>query len=188
MSAIDLTTGYNVFYQAQSNSDDRTYIFEEVYRFIESFNPKEILINTSKLIGHIMTIDQLLLKFNFNNRIYHIKHDEVDPIFFKISFQNELLSKVFTNTGLLSPIEYINMEQKIYALLSFIILLEFSYEHNEKILVGIHKPKFIENDKYMQLINNALINLNIISNSTNKISSVVNLWSQVLEMPTHQYI
>ena len=40
LSSMDLTTGKNIIYELYSNKDDEKVIFEEVYRFIESFNQK----------------------------------------------------------------------------------------------------------------------------------------------------
>ena len=46
---------------------------------------------------------------------------------FNVNYQNTFLKKIFVHHGILTPIEYIDLEKKIYALISYIILLEFSY-------------------------------------------------------------
>ncbi|MEI6513623.1 MAG: hypothetical protein WCO51_10165, partial [bacterium] len=66
---------------------------------------------------------------------------------FKISYQNTIFNKVFKNVGILSVIEFLDLENKPLSIVSFCYLLQFCYEHNEKILEGIEKPVFLENTK-----------------------------------------
>ena len=58
----------------------------------------------------------------------------MDKTFTKITYQNEFLGKIYKKCGILSPIEYIDMEKLLYARLSFIILLDFAYKHNENLI------------------------------------------------------
>jgi len=91
----------------------------------------------------------------------------VDEKYLKVAYQNTVLKKVYTNTGLLSPIEYLDLETKPVSIISFIYNIQFIYEHNEKIIRGLEKPIFIENKKSLSLINNCIENLDIVS-KTNK--------------------
>jgi len=72
------------------------------------------------------------------------------------------LKKIFQKTGLLTPIEYINIEKNQYALISYIILLQFSYEHNERIIEKISVPVHWMYDDHLILYNNAIYQLNIV--------------------------
>ena len=107
-------------------------------------------------------------------------HDKINTIvnenFFKLAYQNTVFQKIFKNPGMLSIIEYLNLENRPSSSSCFCYLLQFCYEHNEKILEGLEVPIFLENTKYLLLINNAIENLNIISKETkNKTSSILNL-------------
>ena len=73
-------------------------------------------------------------------------------------------SKVFKNTGLLSGVEYIDLEFEEESLLSYIYLLEFINEHQINILENINKPIIKEDNKYLILSNNSARQLNIINN------------------------
>ena len=132
LSSIDLSTGYNVVYENNIIHYEKLAFLEEIYRFVESYNPKEVIINyTAENLKKLKLND--IRKINNMDRIYHY-NDCIEKKFFDINYQNSFLDKVFKNNGFLSPIEYVNLEKKQYALISYLILLQFSYEHNEHII------------------------------------------------------
>ena len=67
---------------------------------------------------------------------------------------------------MLSIIEYLDLEKFPFALVSYIILLDFAYNHNENIINKINKPVICENEKYLILTNNTINQLNVINNSS----------------------
>lgn len=173
ISVIDLTTGKNTVYQTNYQDADKQVIYEDAYRFIESFNPKEIIVNTR---GYNGTEDNLIKKINLINRICHIKINDVASTIYKISYQNEFLKRIFRdcNNSFLSPIEYLNLEKKNYALISYILLLEFAYDHNKKIVHNLETPDIWMCNKYLTLNHNSIYQLDIIncSQSDNKFGNV----------------
>jgi DNA mismatch repair protein MutS len=164
LSSIELSTGYNVVYESSSVYYEKVAFLEEIYRFIESYNPKEIIVNYSNLKK--IKLDEIHRKINSINRIIHFQ-DNIDSKYLNLNYQNSFLKKIFSHTGLLSPIEYIDLEQKSYALISYIILLQFSYEHNEKVIEKIQKPIHWEYNDHLILYNNAIYQLNIIHSGVN---------------------
>lgn len=160
LSTIDLSTGHNIVYQDNKIYYEKNAFFEEIYRFIESFNPKEIIITINNL--NKIKIEDIRLKINSINKIVHIE-EQIDKKFLNLHFQNTFLDKIFSNHGLLSPIEYIDLEKKNYALISYLILLQFSYEHNERIIEKIKLPSHWEYNDHLILYNNAIYQLNIVS-------------------------
>jgi DNA mismatch repair protein MutS len=175
---VDVST--NECFITETTDSDSQINLDDTLKNILNTNPNEIVFftdfQTKSSEKHIEMINQFIANMYLFNFCIHDKTKiMINENFFKLSYQTTVLNKVYPNTGLLNVIEFLDLEMKQDAIICFVYLLQFAYEHNEKILIGIHKPKFIENDKYMQLINNALINLNIISNSTNKTSSVINL-------------
>lgn len=165
ISTIDLSTGYNTVYENSIIYYEKNAFFEEIYRFIESYNPKEVIITYLNL--NKIKIDELRTKINSINRVIH--YQDIDKNILNINFQNTFLKKIFPNCGIFTPIEYINMETKNYALISYIIILQFSYEHNEKIIEKINIPKYWAYNKHLILYNNANYQLNIIP--TNNLDS-----------------
>jgi len=168
ISSIDLSTGINTIYEGKELYYEKNAFFEEIYRFIESFNPKEIIVNFKNL--HKIKLDELRMKINNIQRVVHYQTD-IESKFFNLHYQNQFLKKIFMNSGILTPIEYIDMEKKNSALISYLILLQFSYEHNERIIDKIQKPIHWEYDDHLILYNNAIYQLNIISLSGHQIGS-----------------
>ena len=182
LCSIDLSTGISIVYENSLLFYEKYAFLEEIYRFIESNNPKEVIIHHNNL-KHI-SINDIRSKLNNQQRLFHY-HESPDNKFFNINYQNQFLQKIFLNNGTLSPIEYINMEKRNYALISFLLLLQFSYEHNERIIDKIQIPQNWIYDEHMILYNNAIYQLNIIpipglenngfSGSRNKIRSVFDI-------------
>jgi DNA mismatch repair protein MutS len=172
LSSIDLSTGYNVVYENNIIHYEKLAFLEEIYRFVESYNPKEVIINYNAENLKKLKLNDIR-KINNMDRIYHY-NDCLEKKIFDINYQNSFLDKVFKNNGFLSPIEYINLEKKQYALISYLILLQFSYEHNEHIIDKIKIPQNWEYNDHLILYNNAIYQLNIVSLNENdsKINSL----------------
>jgi DNA mismatch repair protein MutS len=160
LCAIDLTTGGNTVYELYSCKNDEKVIFEEVYRFVESFSPKEILIIPYNM--KTLTKEVIISYINTNERKIHYI-DNIDGNMAKITYQNEFLNRVFPDVKVISPIEYLNLEQMPNVIISYIQLLQFSYEHDNKIIDKIEKPDLWDKQKHMVLYNNTIYQLNIIS-------------------------
>lgn len=169
LSVIDLSTGKSQITQIKDTAKNLFRIYEDCYRFMECFNPIETVIyNPSPLE---CKTDELVYYLETNHRIIH-KYDELPDKVNLVSYQNEFLTTIFPNTGLLSVIEFLDLEFKPEALMSFILLLRFAYEHDTKIVQKINKPDFWEGETHLVLNNNAIYQLNVFSNQVgNGISS-----------------
>lgn len=170
LSCIDLTTGECCVLETYSIVDDEKYALDETYRFILSCNPKEVII-TRKMIDNVsMKKEQLISYFELDNKNVHY-NTIINKNFIKQSYQNEFLGKIYKNTGMMSPIEYIDMEKMQYSRMSLIILFDFAYKHNEAFINYLDKPKIFENSKHLILGNNAIHQLNILENNSVDASS-----------------
>ena len=159
LAAIDLTTGKNIVYELYSTKDDDKVVFEEMYRFIESFSPKEILIIPYNLTT--LTKDKIMLHINTISRKFHYL-DKIESNYSKITYQNEFLHRVFTDIKMLSPIEYLNLEKTPSTTISYIYLLQFAYEHDNKVIEKIETPQIWNQQSHMILYNNSIYQLNVI--------------------------
>ena len=160
MSAMELSTGHCYVHEATSSNNDTKFSADEAIRFINSLNPTEIIIYYQKSKNNPNYFNKLLPYLELDNKNYNIKHD-MDKKYEKIAYQNELLNKIYKNCGPISPIEYLNLERYNYARISFVILLDFAYEHNEKIINNLYKPLLYIDNTRMILGNNANYQLNI---------------------------
>ena len=94
--------------------------------------------------------------------------------YFKLSYQNAFLKQIFPNTGLLSVIEYLDLEQKNFATICYLFLLNFAYEHSENIVKKISKPELWEQSQYLSLTNNTINQLNLVSHNSININTKFN--------------
>ena len=159
ISCIDLSTGNNNIYEHQNIYYEKSAFLEEIYRFIETYNPIEILVYCQCL--EKLKISEIRNKLYFPNRIIHYL-DSIQSKFFNIDYQNQFLKKIFPEHGILSPIEYLDMTQKTNVIISYLILLDYAYEHNERIIEKIKVPKNWEYEQHLILYNNSIYQLNIV--------------------------
>ena len=68
---------------------------------------------------------------------------------------------------MLDPIQNIHCETKSEAVLSYIILLEYAHQHRKNVKMNIELPEELENITYLNLTNNSIRQINVISNSNN---------------------
>lgn len=75
---------------------------------------------------------------------------------------------MFPDTGLLTPIEYLDLENINFGRLSFIILLNYAYDHSHNIINNISKPELFVELNYLNLGNNAIFQLNLLTFDNNE--------------------
>lgn len=157
LSVIDLSTGINHIHEIVSKNYD---IFEEMYRFIESHNPSEIIIHTRDLETY--TKDEIVNRINMNDKLYYYNFYNDQSSYFKLNYQQEFLKKIFPNTGMINVVQYLDLQYRLYALNSYILLLQFAYEHESNIVNKIRVPIIYDENKNLNLYNNALYQLDVV--------------------------
>ena len=162
MSVIDLSTGECSVYEAYSFNHDDKYALDEAVRFINSYSPKEIIISRNeKANKKKMSKDELLTYLELESKKVHYC-DKIPAHLIKTSYINEYLSKIYKDTGLLSTLEYLDLERYGYATVSFMIVLDFAHQHDENIIHNMYKPSIFQNNKHLILGNNAICQLNVL--------------------------
>ena len=178
LSYIDINTNESFIYE--TSEYDTILNLEDIYKTILNNKPSEILIftdtKTKTNLDFMKKLEQFVIQLPINcihNKLNSIINDD----YFKLSYQTTLLKKVFKNIGILSVIEFLELEKYPWSIVCFCYLIQFIYEHNENMIYGINKPKFLDNIKYLSLINNVVENLNIISRekTSSKNSCILNL-------------
>jgi len=163
LSSIDLSTGKSTIYEVCSSKDDINYALDEAYRFILSTNPREVIFyyksNKSdtlaeKIIEYLEIPENIL----FNK-------GEPSASSLKIAYKNEVLGKAYKDLPN-SPLEDLELGMLPYASSSFVYLILYAYEHDEKIINNIDIPKHFLNNKYLVLGNDAVRQLNILENES----------------------
>ena len=86
-----------------------------------------------------------------------------EPEFTQISYQNNLLQKVFNFTSINNS-KYPNLEMKNEVLLSYIYLLNFVYQHKSNLIENIDKPQLNDRNNYLILSADSVRQLNVFNN------------------------
>lgn len=174
ISIVDVSTGESTVYQTNSNPDDFKFALDEIFRFIQTFSPTEIILHTVNVsidyeeILNYLEISHLNIHYNtYSNETYMLQN----------KFKEAIVKKIFPNTGMITPIEYINMEKMEWALCSFIYLVQFCYEHNENIILKLEKPKIWETQNHLVLSHDTINQLNVIPDKNRiNVKGIQSLW------------
>ena len=164
-SWIDVNTNKNYIYEVPYVIQDTLMCLEDINRIILANKPKEIIVFTDFACRKVKGLN--LVNTFIKNLDIPCVHNRLDSTlnenFLKVGYQNTVLKKVYPNTGMLSPIEYLDLETRPISIIAFIYNIQFIYDHNENIIGGLDKPIFVEKKKTLSLINNCIENLDIIS-------------------------
>jgi len=142
--------------------------------------------HTSKLLRTLHTPKEILFigEEKLDIALNAIKHNIVpDKVFFRPSYQNEFLSKIFSTqrTGQLSPIEYLNLEKYQSIVVSLIVALNFADEHDPSIIKKISKPKIhLDADSQLYMSHKTMSQLNVVSErSVKSLYDIINKASTI---------
>jgi DNA mismatch repair protein MutS len=149
VSCIDLTTGKSKTTEFISKSTDTNYALDELYKTINFYMPKEIILTSNNVIEY--EFNYLVNYLEISKACVHNKIGILPQELQKTTYQEQLLRKIFPKHGLLSVFEYLDLERKPIATISYIYMLEFSYKHNENIIKNIPVPEimFSENNQLL---------------------------------------
>jgi len=158
-SAIDISTGKCYFNEVYGSKEDSSFALDEVFNYMNMHKTTEIIVTfLNKNINQKEVLDYL----EVGSKTSHI--NTFKP---KIAYQNELFKSVFTIYGMLSPIEYLDMEKSPLASESLAILIDFVVAHDSKIIQKLSYPVRLDLSHYLYLGNNAIEQLNIIDTPHN---------------------
>jgi DNA mismatch repair protein MutS len=167
LSVIDLTTGKSTIYEVYDKKEDKTYALDEAYRFYISHCPREVIIDNSKCN---LSKEEIVSRFELSGKLYHFR-DSGNGELYKIGYQNEFLSKVYQPEGLLTALEFLELEKRPYIVISLILLLNYVHEHNETLINNLEKPEIWSQQKYLKLDTNAIYQLNVIGDNSSVVSN-----------------
>jgi len=160
VSVIDITTGESKAIEINPKNQDSSYVLDELLRYICVFNPSEIIIN-----GEINPVSwkSIEVHLDLQSRYVHNYVSDKPTCDNSIAYQNHFLGKVYSY-GLLTPIEYLNMENMPFARRSFIELLKFAHQHNENTINKLSKPDVSvsnQNFNVLHIPDNSIRQLNL---------------------------
>jgi DNA mismatch repair protein MutS len=174
MSSIDIFTGKNTFYEITTENAHNPTTYDELERFVSTYNPSEtILISNmeenkiSDIIHYVNIESKKIHRLGYDDK--RIKNAE------KQIYQQELINRFFSpkvaNSVLNNTLEF------AYGIQSYVYLLNFVFEHNPNLVNKLQEPIIENRTDRMLLANHSLQQLNILDdhNYKGKLSSVSNL-------------
>lgn len=176
VSTIDVTTGDNCVYELKGKIEDDRYVLDEIFRFIQTYNPVEIIMNSENLT---IANDYIISYLEIENRIVHIDNFKKDTYLLQNKYKHSFLDKLFPKHNMLNTVQYLDLNTLYWGLSSYIYLLQFAYEHNDNIVNKLTKPKIWKDEHHLILSYDSINQLNVIPNKNlqlnTKIDSLFNL-------------
>lgn len=181
MTSMDITTNETVVYSVESKETDKTYAINELYRFLQSMNPMEIIITVGNCALNV-PLDDITFSDYIKKELSYDKYTNGahDPItvkkpFTQPDYQNAILNKVYFPGSVVRE----NMDEHLgikdhTALVSLCQLLEYIYEKNSNILTCLKLPEIWLQTNYFTLSNNAIEQLSIKSKDS-RYKSLLNI-------------
>lgn len=162
LSLIDITTGKNLIYEFGSNVRDNKCL-DEIFRFIQIYQPNEIVIyNKSSMLEKNLNKYLQLYQYNYK----HIGN--LDEIYLNLEYQKKTLNKIFQNENMIDIFSFLEFDNLSFAIVSYILLINFVHRFDENILENIDKPKIYKDDNKLILTTNSVVQLDIINNKKEK--------------------
>ena len=135
---VDLATGKTEAFEAYAA--DKELVIEKIMAF---YSPCQV-VTFGAGQGPLVANPTLDMGLAYDKQVH------------SVSFQNELLSKCFSNDSMLSSIEYCDLEQKPLATVAFTMMLCFCKKHNDRITHMLVKPgDGIASNMHFDLVGNS---------------------------------
>ena len=160
LSTIDLSTGKNYLHSIITKSEDTNHWSNEIGRYIQFYNPCEILFQTQGVQFSQQDVIQL---WDIPNNSIQLNHYQ-EPHFQKLSFQNDFLKSIFHLQTQHTPIEELDLETHPELVQCYIYLLQYIHDHRAETLENIERPQIVNDNLHMCLTSNSIRQLNVINN------------------------
>ena len=152
MSAISVLTGSSVVHECYSEASDGDRPLDDALAFVKQYRPREAVLSGERLDGLVSYLE-----------LDSVMCHAVDSGRRKLSveYQNSVLGLAFKGRGMLSNIEHLGLEKMPCALLSYVLLIEFVYDHNPMLLRRMSHPDMFSSSNRLVLSTSTVDQLNI---------------------------
>lgn len=159
ITIADIGTGEWEIKDCLTDADDQYQALDEVSRYINTYNPVEIVIS----VENNVKLDSDIIKYlELEDKNYYV-FDNKNKLFHKLEYQNQTLAKIFNQKDSLA---YLNLDSSEYhyGRISLMLLLNYIEMHNPELLKNLTNIQNYVDNKYLYLGNNALSQLHVLSN------------------------
>ncbi len=156
VSCINVVTGDNVVYESYSRPDDAYASLDDAIRFLKQYSVREVVVT-----GNVPENVDLASYLDVSKEGVLCHKKTATRMAHNMSYQNAVIETVFENNTVMSGIELIGLERKPYALISYVLLLEFVHDHNPILLEKISHPEISLPLDHLVLATNTVDQLNL---------------------------
>ena len=179
-ACVDITTGSCFVYETTTYQRDESFVFDEFQRLMITHAPRELeLIRALKIPlsppqnpkgfekgRDMISFNNIQSSVNFGCTYIHNSLDTHQAEYSSIKHQEFVISRVYPQRGMLTPLEYVGLERMPYAAACFTRLLEFAHMHNESLITRMEKPRLLGEQDTLLLSNTSIQQLDIIKGSS----------------------
>ena len=180
ISAYDLSTGQGSVYETYSQPNDVLLGLDDTLRFLESYPPREIILENN------LNDQDLIVNMKVSDILKYLGIEPINtysvPITLhkKITFQKNLLNKIYNVESNIDVIEILGLQFLNWARLSLVLLLDYTMNHQPKLLESLKVPNLFSSNKYLYLGNRALEQLDVTSKSDTNLLNIINFTKTLL--------
>jgi DNA mismatch repair protein MutS len=160
LSHLDVITGESSVKEIWNHYESVNMLIDEIRKYICVQNPKEIIIYHQGL-DDVLQSSNLLSNIAVKDRCHHI-YDTFDKAYAKPSYQIETFKKIFNPKTKLDIFQYLELDRKPFATLSYILLLNYIWNRLPNIVQELEKPIVLQNELYLTLANDSLEQLKVV--------------------------
>lgn len=163
ISCIDTHTGKSCVCEIYNRKIDDMFVIQEIIRFITAKYPKELIIYADEINEQELMVikDEITLPIKF-------VHNKITKEYKNISYQEQFFNKIFSKlTSLLT----LDIHDKPYGRISYILLLQYCYEHDETLILNLTYPDstWINKETHCILTHNAIQQFDLLPASMSSI-------------------
>lgn len=183
ISTINCVTGQIYTYEIGNTISDQFHAFDECNRFLETFNATELFYFNHDLLDSNNCL---------NKRYQELKSQfpgtdlPFNDQFIRIPFQDKILEMIYQNRGILSGIEYVNLEMYTYATVSLVLLLNRLYYLDKELLQNISIPIYWSDHEKLILDSTTISQLHL--NGSRSVMDLLNTCHPIGKKLFHTYL
>jgi DNA mismatch repair protein MutS len=164
MAAVDITTGDVIVAEALPKMGDRHFAKDEAYRWMQMFQPRELLMaGAAPPEERTELYEDLQLDVWKIHRNVHERWDTPTlKTYQKITYQEQVFQKLYGGDSL---IERLGLERSDGIRVALVHAIQFIYEHNEGMLQSMKRPMKLNPIEHCSVHYNALLQLNVLSHT-----------------------
>ena len=166
IAGFDVSTGETWVYEAASTSIDASRAMDELMRFYQIYQPREVVFLGPNLTPTERRDIEDTLGIHYDQtRAFHLLWDYKNiREFSSTRYQNEFLQRAYSDhKSMLSPIDYLNLEKYDNGRIAFTYMIQFAYEHNQTLVQYLKVPQLFGSLGRCILDYNSALQLQIIS-------------------------